>query len=105
VSHKRIKIHTYKFNRPERITAEQNTVLIEMKDTDIDSVFQSARINSTSRNDIKDYWKWKFKINIENLNLDKGKPFLKYVRDEYRKAMHSKRNNLLSAWVYKNVKS
>lgn len=98
VSHKTIKITTYNFikGKPQRI--KNDSLILNMKESEIETAFTYGRICNIQREDYN-----KFLVFKKQKTIDlEGIKFLYIVREEYQKAMHSNRNNLISAWVYSN---
>ncbi|XZF13463.1 hypothetical protein ACTHGU_16880 [Chitinophagaceae bacterium MMS25-I14] len=105
VSHKTIKINTYIPGKPpQRATGAQNDALLQMTLTNVERAFLYARISSTLREEYQSFMKHIHQTSVPDQNADNGKVYLETVRKEYRAAMHGKRNNLIAAWVYANIK-
>lgn len=98
VSHKKIKISTYNPSGiPQRVKNEK--AVLQMQEADIEKVFVYGRICNTTR---AEYTRFQLFKKLEPVNVD-GTNFMFIVREEYKKAMHSKRNNLIAAWVLSNI--
>lgn len=98
VSHKKIKVSTYNSSGiPQRVNDEN--VIVDMKEADIDSVFVYGRICNTQRQDYNKFLLFKKEKQIDLTGIK----FLYKIREEYKKAMHNKKNNLITAWVLTNI--
>jgi hypothetical protein len=98
VSHKKIKILTYNPSGiPQRVKEEK--AILQMPEEDIEKAFVYGRICNTQREEYSRFrlFKKQVPVNVEGIN------FMFTVREEYKKAMHGKRNNLIAAWVLSNI--
>jgi endoglucanase len=98
IKHKSIKPTICDYTSPIRITESENETLLKMTESDISWVGNFSRISTTSAAVYNIFMK-KFyaqKVDFKPNTIQ----FLQQVRKEYKQAMHSNRNNLISAWVY-----